>query len=202
MNNFVSREKDAFLLNIALSNTLGASLSVKNPKYPVFRSDANEMQKSKFREDLGQTIVRVSQAYKNHAVPDQAHVEAICHVADCMSQRHGPVLDRFRLRIGVTQKALNLYLKFAWTLGWMKQHPPHCPFDRKVISFLLKGQTIREVCNSCDKWTQMDCVGCYWTWVEEAKRKVSASSRYASIAEWELYWWSRNRHQWGGTIPS
>ncbi len=48
-------------------------------------------------------------------------------------------------RVGIAQKALNLYLKYLWCLGKITE-PPHCPFDSIIISEIK--------CNI--KWTEMD----------------------------------------------
>jgi hypothetical protein len=36
------------------------------------------------------------------------------------------------MRIGLAQKALNLYLKYLWCLGEIHE-PPHCPLDSIVL---------------------------------------------------------------------
>lgn len=45
-------------------------------------------------------------------------------------------------RIGSAQKALNLYRKYLWCLGYIP-FPPHCPFDATIIDQLPVCQKIK-----------------------------------------------------------
>lgn len=87
-----------------------------------------------------------------------------------MSAGYGQVLVGERFRIGIAQKALNLYLKYPWCLGIISR-PPHCPFD---------GNILAEV-GVFDNWTQMDDPMRYREWVSAAERKAGEA-----LAEWEL----------------
>lgn len=82
--------------------------------------------------------------------------------------------DRFR--IGVAQKALNLYLKYLWCLDRIPV-PPHCPFDSTVLRELELEFS----------WTRSSKIEDYKSWVEHAK--VAAGTK--TLAEWELQLWNR-----------
>ena len=64
-------------------------------------------------------------------------------------------------RVGITQKAFNLYLKYLWCLGlrWIEHEPPHCPFDRIVIGKLGGGLTawtkVNDKKNTRALWRQL-----------------------------------------------
>ena len=98
----------------------------------------------------------ISGAFQHATVyNDQANVDARQRLGVALRKKlkelsvlyfHGAVGGRFR--IGVAQKALNLYLKHLWCLDWIYE-PPHCPFDNGIIRLLRP--TPRETL-----WTQMD----------------------------------------------
>lgn len=58
----------------------------------------------------------------------------LCSAAS-LSSEYVSVLADGRMKIGHAQKALNLYLKYMWCAGWVRE-PPHCPFDRIVLQFV------------------------------------------------------------------
>jgi len=71
-------------------------------------------------------------------------------------------------------------LKYQWCLGELAT-PPHCPFDRIIISKMKLPNP--------PAWTQLDSVDAYKILVEKASQLASASDK--SIAEWELDVFSR-----------
>jgi hypothetical protein len=88
-------------------------------------------------------------------------------------------LNNGRLRFGIAQKLINLYLKYRWCLGQIPT-PPHCPFDRIIISKI-------GLYNGVINWTEIDCPNTYRSLVEKAQIKAGEMS----IAEWELLEFSR-----------
>jgi hypothetical protein len=87
-------------------------------------------------------------------------------------REHANALNGSRFRIGSAQKALNLYLKMLWCFDRIPA-PPHCPFDRIVLSHVPDCERI--------KWTELDSPS-------EYRRIVSCARSVAggSLAEWEL----------------
>lgn len=85
-----------------------------------------------------------------------------------------------RFRIGLAQKALNLYLKYLWCAGFAAR-PPHCPVD----AIILESAGIR----AATPWTRLDSI-------EEYARLIEALRAIASgrpLAEWELEVWSQQK---------
>ncbi len=120
----------------------------------------------------------MSERYRRRTVPHEEHVQNSAKVSEAMSRKHGRCLLNGRFRIGVAQKALNLYLKYLWCLGEVTE-PPDCPFDRIVISAL-------EGCDDVN-WTQFDDLGTYERLVKAAREIASEKS----LAAWELEYYSR-----------
>lgn len=164
----VSNEREA------MTESIKAALA-HNPTYlPGATDDDRQL----FRNSLATQLRTHSKAY---AVPvsDSLHLENIQRISDELSRGYAQTLRGSRLRIGTTQKALNLYLKFLWCLDLTRAVPPHCPVDRIV----LKAAGIDEA------WTQLDCPDTYMAWVQQCGATAS-SKEFSSIQHWELSLWN------------
>ena len=178
-------EKRAFLRSIALSDAVTSSLR----RGYVFCT-ADEDKRLKVRKDLAQRLVCIAQDYEEGGVTDDAHVDTLVQLAECMTEDHKSALRDHHFRLGTAQKALNLYLKHAWLYNWICT-PPHCPFDRVILQPLFpKPKASGLCCPNGHNWTQMDCSACYLTWVREARASMHRHAR-PSLADWELWEWNR-----------
>ncbi len=108
-------------------------------------------------------------------VSEETHVQNIVRIKDTISKECSTFLIN-GFRLGVAQKALNLYLKYLWCLGIITPPPPHCPFDRIIIEKLPEEIRV--------PWTQINDVDTYLRLVEAAKKITAAQKR--SLADWEL----------------
>jgi len=98
-----------------------------------------------------------------------------------MPDQESGILAGGRLRIGIAQKVVNLYLKYLWTMGWIEE-PPHCPFDGIIIE-KLKAELSFSGCFEDYAWTKLDCMKKYGTLVAVANDKAKNAGQ--SLAEWE-----------------
>lgn len=105
------------------------------------------------------------------------HVARIVDLAEHMTSHFGSNLRGGRFRIGVAQKALNLYLKYLWCAGRIPM-PPHCPFDARIISRLRFEAPVR--------WTKLDSIQEY----ELLVRAARAVAGDQPLAAWELGVWN------------
>ena len=101
----------------------------------MYRTEATLGQARALRAWLKAELVDLEPAYRTGSVPDDDHVARIISLAEAASATHSSTLADGELRIGVAQKALNLYLKHLWCLGRISESPL-CPFDAVVISRL------------------------------------------------------------------
>ncbi len=138
----------------------------------IYATPSTEEQREGFRVALRQQLDALVEVYRM-PVDDTVHVRNIAALADHMSRQHGGALRDARFRIGPSQKALNLLLKYHWCVGWIPE-PPHCPLDAIVIG-LLPSQV------RC-KWTDLDSIDAYRKLVSAA-REVAGKT---SLAQWEL----------------
>jgi hypothetical protein len=128
--------------------------------------------RDEFRVGLRQALDELASAYRR-PVGDAVHVRRIVALADRLTREHPRALVRGRFRIGPAQKALNLYLKYQWSAGWIPM-PPHGPFDAVIMGALPYRHRV--------SWTQLDTPEGCRALVAVAKTVAGA----VPLAEWEL----------------
>jgi hypothetical protein len=138
----------------------------------VYAGDVGDKEKSAFRRALRSQLDVLAKLYRE-GVSEETHVQNIGGLSDSISISHAHILRNDRFRIGLAQKALNLYLKYLWCADKITM-PPHCPFDARVIAKLrgYHGPT----------WTALDNRIDYLALVEAAKTEAGN----LSLAAWEL----------------
>jgi|FLOH01.1.fsa_nt_gi hypothetical protein len=138
-----------------------------------------EKVRAQFREKIKQYIrEEIVPQYKN-IIDENKHIQNIEKFSE-WSKSFSLILNGGYLKIGVSQKLINLYLKYLWSLDLIKT-PPHCPFDRIIITKLGYDNP--------PSWTKLDDISQYKEFVSRAKEK--AKKENLSIAEWELYVFQR-----------
>ncbi len=138
----------------------------------IYRAGSSEIERVAVRDWLRAELVRLADQYSK-VVSEANHAQNISMLSDRLSATYPETLKDGRFRIGSAQKCLNLYLKYAWCLGWIPM-PPHCPFDAVILARLPKFKKI--------KWTKLDSLSLYENIVAEAK--VVANG--IPLAQWEL----------------
>ena len=139
------------------------------------RAQLRRMLRKKLNEVANRYKHPVANRYK-YPVSDAEHEANIREVADAVTSKFADYLVGRRFRIGIAQKALNLYLKYLWCAKKIPM-PPHCPFDRLIVSKLPKGEQLN--------WTQIQTIKRYKRLVRAARKKADG----LSLAEWELESW-------------
>ncbi|MFZ3076880.1 MAG: hypothetical protein WA139_00310 [Candidatus Aenigmatarchaeota archaeon] len=143
-----------------------------------YEDDTPEDKKTKFREAIKQYIRDIVEKYYRNGIDEKQHMKNIEELCNWASREYGKILNGGRLRIGVGQKILNLYLKYLWCLNKFAS-PPHCPIDRRII--------IKIDNKSAVNWTELDNISVYEDLIKKAKKKANPKS----LAEWELDEWGR-----------
>ena len=143
--------------------------------------------RSEFRESLRCWLHDQREEYRADRVGDLRHLANIKSLSSTLSESHGDILLDGRFHIGTAQKALNLYLKYCWARGLVRE-PPHCPIDSIVLTNIKKCP--RSVgCRICATvtWTKIRTVHEYMHFVKKAKAR--ATEEGLSLARWELRVW-------------
>jgi hypothetical protein len=167
--------KQNFMRNECMTLTINGSLATR--RWKVYRDGASE--KEKIRDELKNQLLRLETQYCGSVTDDQ-HMQNIVDLADHMTNKFSTKLAGGRFRIGIAQKALNLYLKYMWCMDILKEPPPHCPFDARIISKLPS-------CKCTQEWTKTDSISDYQCWVEDARNEAKKVG--LSLPDWELKEW-------------
>lgn len=166
---------DRFVVDELFSLVVQAALG----RSKTYKDELPESERRAFRDGLRRALDAVVEGYVNPVSSDD-HIDNIRRLADDMSEKFRSSLHDGRFRVGSSQKALNLYLKYLWCLGKISR-PPHCPFDAVIISQLgIKNPR---------SWTQLDDIGEYKTLVEFARRAAGGKE----LADWELNTYNSKR---------
>jgi len=166
--------KESFLRNEFLTMSVLGALG----RSRTYSKSADEDAKNNFRNALREKLDEISSLYES-TVTEEEHLSNIKKLSDSLTSGFSKCLRNGRFRLGIAQKALNLYLKYLWCADFIAP-PPHCPFDAIVISYLPGCSDLN--------WTSIDDIKDYQRLVKAARRKAGDKS----IAEWEFEIWLNN----------
>ena len=154
---------------------------------PTYRKNVGADEKQAFRECLRRCLSSRLEEYQAKPVCEGRHVANIEALSATLSERHPEILLDGKIRIGTAQKALNLYLKYAWARKIIPE-PPHCPLDSNVLAKIEKCPRSAQ-CQICRKktWTKICTTHQYLHFVEKAREAANAHGQ--SLACWELDVW-------------
>jgi len=184
----LEEEQKYFLESEFLTLSVGGALQ-RSSTYAT--EDENE--RDKVRYELRAGLCDISRRYSPERVTPEKHAENIEELRRRVTQRCASFLNDDHLRLGIAQKALNLYLKYLWCIGRIPE-PPHCPFDNNVIN--VSGKlNLPENCER--RWTQADSLGHYRDWVSAANEKATGEG----LSVWELRLWNEAQPSGKGGCP-
>lgn len=166
--------KEGFLKNEFLTMSVLGALG----RSKTYSESASEKDKNTFLNALRKKLEEIGERYVS-PISEEKHCSNIKEIADDLTKRFSNCLKNRRFRIGIEQKALNLYLKYLWCVGLIPT-PPHCPFDSIVIGRLPECKDLN--------WTAIDRINVYQKMVNAARKKTNGKS----IAEWELEIWLKS----------
>lgn len=109
--------------------------------------------------------------YQGKSISESELISQIEELMSTTKEMYGAILKNSEFQFGNAQKFVNLYLKFLWIMGEIKE-PPHFPVDR-IIQKGLKP--IRP-------WTNMNKED-YLEVINWAR--IRAKGRNQTLAEWE-----------------
>lgn len=147
----------------------------------IYLPEVTEKEKTAFRKALQQFINDKLVPVYQSAVTEEVHISNI-ETLSMFSFGFKEILKNEQLNFGVSQKLLNLYLKYLWCLDSIPT-PPHFPVDR-IIQTKLGIKNI-------EAWTQFESAAPYMDVVNKAK-EVLKNTEYTSLAQLELEIFRRN----------
>lgn len=119
--------KKQFLHNEIWTLTFGAGFQRAN----VYKKECSDKQKSEFKTSLRNYIqTEIYPTYLKTGISDDEHIQNI-YALSKHSEQFASILQNGRINFGVSQKLLNLYLKYRWCMEDIPA-PPHFPVDRRI----------------------------------------------------------------------
>lgn len=174
---------DKFIIEEFVYYSIKAGFSTRNEFFPIYNIDKIDLNQSRnLKKDI--KVFLLSLYKKHNKLAEKQHIYQIIYLSNFISKKYTNILFKKRFRIGVSQKIMNLFLKYLWVSGKIKE-PFHCPFDNIIKQKLLKGTRNYHL----EDWTEFDKIEYYKDYVELAKQK--SKSVNLSIANWELINWKR-----------
>lgn len=178
--------KQEFLLSEIWLLTIGAAFGRAN----VYKNDFDEKQRKDFKQDLRNKVVEISNSYISKSISDEEHIKNIDSITQ-FSKKYKEQLQGGEFNFGVSQKLLNLYLKYLWCLNILNFPPPHFPVDRRIQKDLG--------INSPDSWTSsMFDEDKYFKVISKAREALNTDINYngaKNIAELELDLFKRSMNE-------
>ncbi len=168
--------KDRYLNNELWTLTFGAAFQRANV---YIRNDIDDKIKLVFKQNTRAFIEnKLIPIYKNGKVDEVLHVNSISDLSQ-FTNAYQNILSGGKLNIGVSQKLLNLHLKYLWCLGKIET-PPHFPVDRRIQELLGFKNII--------SWTKINTVDDYMKIINQSKKHLGTCK---SLAELELMVYER-----------
>lgn len=163
--------KGAFLVYELGLLTIKAALSTRDAKNPIYAVGQSPYQRATALRAFRTVLAEIERKYARFKVSEAEHVKFISETATEVSKVLGAQLHCGRFRVGVTQKLVNLHLKYLWVAGFVTE-PLHCPLDG----------IIRDRAGLSYDWTSNDSIADYSAAIA-ALQKVAGRK---SLAVWEL----------------
>jgi hypothetical protein len=173
-------DREEFLRQTALFNAIGAAFQ----RALIYGDGGDSGAKDQLNRDLEGQLRRIESQYQGN-VSSEKHLQTIVGIAKEMSDKHAHILKDGRFRVGIAQKAVNIYLKLLWCYGWIPE-PPHCPIDSIVLA---------EVGDRRTKWTKMDDIADYQAAIGSIRAYIRQTGSMLSLSQWELEVWNNRRKQ-------
>ena len=152
----------------------------------------NEQTRKKFREALHTFIKELAITQYTKDVSVKKHINNIKSISEFTAKsKFSYMLYKGKLNFGVSQKLLNLYLKYLWCIDAIAT-PPHFPVDR-IIQVILNKETKKQGLpkRAITSWTQMETEKEYMEVIEFAN-KIIPFTGYMNLAQLELDLFDRN----------
>lgn len=188
-------EKKNFIIQECMLFSVQAGLQTRNKNFPIYNKlpeAFTELRDIKYQPDntsnLKLDIFDFLEYYlseiKDHGIKEDIHIQRIEQLAAILTHKYRKVLFDGRFRIGVSQKIINLFLKYMWSMDEISE-PCHCPIDGIIKSQIQKRQGRIKLVD----WTMLDDINDYKDYISVVK--LIAKDYKLSIAQWEFLNWGR-----------
>ena len=174
--NDLAELKNKFITGEILTSTINGAFG----RNKIYKKDADSNKKIEFNHFLRDLLIKAGNEYQV-AITCEKHLANINLIKNESIKKFKDILENDSLTLGTSQKLLNLYLKYLWTLNRIPA-PPHCPLDSKIINMLPRINNVE------NRWTKIDSENDYMYYINEIEKLADGDT----IANWELTNWGRN----------
>ncbi len=158
------------------------SLNAAFQRNKIYKNKPSKEEEKAFKEYLRQYMEKwLSDTNSNDSYSDKDHYRAIVNLSNIISRKFNFLLARNSLKIGTSQKLLNVYWKANWIFRKGIKEPIHCPFDGIIIRKL--PAEVKKI-----SWTKIKNIQQYKALVNTAR----SISNGQSLAVWELLEYNKN----------
>jgi len=178
-----NNKKEEFIITEILQFSVSAGFQTRNNEFPIYDYNSIDLNRAKkLRNEIKEFLLKYLQEFES--TTEDKHIQMIINLSDLISDKYSNILFNSRFRIGISQKIINLFLKYVWAIGKIKM-PFHCPIDN-----IVKNKIERRI-NDLDlkDWTELDDITDYLEYIQFIK--IISQEDKLTIAEWEINNWKR-----------
>ena len=154
------------------TSSLLAAFATRRKTHPVYAANATGMQKDEVKQWVRKYVLELGEKYKYENLTESEHVAEIRRFKTEVSIRFPTALHEGKLRFGVAQKLVNLYVKYLWTVGAVNS-AHHCPLDGIINKVAKLGY----------EWNTSDSEPEYIEAISKLKSYVGGSP----LPQWEIH---------------
>lgn len=125
--NVLAEAKQSFLRDEMCLLSIGVVIQRAHVYNPAVDDDTRRLFKSVLKERLMMT----ASMYHISPVSEYTHIRNIEQLSEFTTE-FKTILKGGKLHFGICQRMLNLFLKYAWCSGAMKEIPPHFPVGHHI----------------------------------------------------------------------
>lgn len=180
-------ENTIFLIREFMYFSIQAGFATRNEEFPIYNQLSDEFSLNRARmlkNDIKEFLESYFYELSKSNVSENEHKKRIRALSTKITKKYGTMLNDGKFRLGVSQKIINLFLKYLWSAGYINE-PHHCPFDNKIKRKIKKYAKD----NWLEDWTEMTTMFEYNDYVSAVN--VAAKKEATSIALWEAKYWKR-----------
>ena len=167
--------------------SIQAGFAARNEEYPIydFNSGNFDLKLAKrLKNDVKEFLLEYYKKLSNKAVTEEEHKRLLRALSNKITKKYKAILHGGKFRIGVSQKIINLFLKYLWAAGLIRE-PHHCPFDNIIKRKIQKYSKD----NWLTDWTEMSAMKEYEEYVSATR--TASNNESLTIAAWEMKNWKR-----------
>jgi hypothetical protein len=175
----IEKAKKEFLINEFCTSSIIAGLSTRNKRFPVYSNHTTDDEKYMLKSFIREFLKNIWNNHQiNRKIDETLLLSYIEKLKTGIENKFSKFIHDGEFRYGISQKIINVFLKFLWVSGEIDV-PPHAPYDG-IIQGRLKGKKL-------EHWTEITDFSQYELFVNAAK----AVAQDNDIAAWELIEWNK-----------